>query len=122
MGEVDSARPQDEWQARADEARERADEAQARVAELHRSVGATAADVNEALERAARARLHVVQGYGRAALAHERAAQLLDSLAANGGPRAQDRRAAAARHRAAALDDRRAATRQVRDADGERGS
>ncbi|WP_019135353.1 hypothetical protein [Cellulomonas massiliensis] len=115
MGEAQGARPQDEWQARADEAKERAEEAQARIAELHRTSRATAADVNEALERAARARLHVVQGYGRAALAHERAAQLLDDLAANGGPRADDRRAAAARHRAAALDDRRAATRQVRD-------
>lgn len=118
MSDAAGPRPDKEWQARADDARERADQAQARIAELRRQGASTPRELNEAVERAAQARLHTVQGYGRAALAHERAAQLLDSLAADGGPTAAARRAAAARHRAAALDDRRAATRQDLGEDG----
>lgn len=105
-------RSQHAWQLRADQARERAEQARARIAELRRRGASTPREVNEAVERAAQARLHMVQGCGRAGLAHERAAQLLDSLADDGGPTAAARRVAAARHRAAALDHHRVAALQ----------
>lgn len=112
MGDAADPRPEKEWHTRAEEARERAEQARVRLAELRRRGVSTPSEVNEAAERAAQARLHAARGYVRAALAHEQAAQLLDALAADGGPNAAARRAAAERHRSAALDDRQAATPQ----------